>query len=595
MRKTGKAKTLLTMLLAAAALQAGTAFGAQATGESQLQAGTWVKEAEGWKFRKPSGEMATGWIQTASGWYYLQPENGLMETGMLRMNDRTYYFNANPDETEGKMTTGWYQDAKGSWYFFNTTTDSTEGAAVTGWQWVDGRSYYFEPVAGENHGKMFADGVTPDGYKVNAAGQWIDGNGKVQVVEGKGFASDPSRNTKGSETSLRGGNGGGGSSRSGSCNSNAGSNVSDSNGAGDNNNSNNINNSNNDNNTNNSNNTNNNSNSSADQTKSVFVKEDETGLVEVNSLGWWITVAFEDGYNAGNTKVYADDVDVTSALSNVTDDGSICKLAVIKPPAELTVSNAADPARTQIVSLDDEAANGVIYTGTSYLPEKILAHGPVALWDYYLTNYADDGSVRYSPSKTTFALGKKAAAHPAYSPDAELSEDGKATVTIMFNYNTDEEKEWFDGINRLQLVEYNENKNTINSNLVFDRAKNVPHGKGRVGELTIETGQSNFTNNGRYYVRVESKSGTSALVPIHVVNAQAPVFKLKETPQSGVNLHFQVENMVYGIETPVNRVVLEGPTETVELDKINDWFLFSQDLFVIYNDNVDHFIKAIIN
>ena len=589
MRKTGKAKTLLTMLLAAAALQAGTAFGAQATGESQLQAGTWVKEAEGWKFRKPSGEMATGWIQTASGWYYLQPENGLMETGMLRMNDRTYYFNANPDETEGKMTTGWYQDAKGSWYFFNTTTDSTEGAAVTGWQWVDGRSYYFEPVAGENHGKMFADGVTPDGYKVNAAGQWIDGNGKVQVVEGKGFASDPSRNTKGSETSLRGGNGGGGSSRSGSGNSNAGSNVSDSNGAGDNNNSNNINNSNNDNNTNNSNNTNNNSNSSADQTKSVFVKEDETGLVEVNSLGWWITVAFEDGYNAGNTKVYADDVDVTSALSNVTDDGSICKLAVIKPPAELTVSNAADPARTQIVSLDDEAANGVIYTGTSYLPEKILAHGPVALWDYYLTNYADDGSVRYSPSKTTFALGKKAAAHPAYSPDAELSEDGKATVTIMFNYNTDEEKEWFDGINRLQLVEYNENKNTINSNLVFDRAKNVPHGKGRVGELTIETGQSNFTNNGRYYVRVESKSGTSALVPIHVVNAQAPVFKLKETPQSGVNLHFQVENMVYGIETPVNRVVLEGPTETVELDKINDWFLFSQDLFVIYNDNVDHF------
>ena len=141
------------MLLAAAALQAGTAFGAQATGESQLQAGTWVKEAEGWKFRKPSGEMATGWIQTASGWYYLQPENGLMETGMLRMNDRTYYFNANPDETEGKMTTGWYQDAKGSWYFFNTTTDSTEGAAVTGWQWSDGRSYYFEPAAGENTGK----------------------------------------------------------------------------------------------------------------------------------------------------------------------------------------------------------------------------------------------------------------------------------------------------------------------------------------------------------------------------------------------------------------------------------------------------------
>lgn len=580
MSKTGKTKALFAMFLAAAALQAGTAFGAQAAAGSQLQAGTWVKEAAGWKFRKPSGEMATGWIQTASGWYYLKPETGLMATGMLRINDKTYYFNAASDAVQGKMATGWYQDEKGSWYFFSTTADNTEGAAVTGWQWVDGKSYYFEPSAGDSYGKMFAGGVTPDGYKVNTDGQWVDENGKVQTAEGKGYASDPAKN-KSTGTTVRSGNGDGGSSSS-----NTGNNASDNNNAGNNNNSNNTNNSNNSNNNDSS---KDDSDNNADQTKSVFVKEDETKLVEVNSLGWWITVAFEDGYNAGNTKVYADGVDVTAALSNVTDDGSICKLAVIKAPSELTVSNAADSAKTQTIFLDDEAADGVIYTGSSYLPEKILAHGPVALWDYYLTNYADDGSVRYSPSKTTFALGQKASAHPAYSPDAELGEDGKAAVTIMFNYNTDDEKEWFDGINRLQLVEYNENKNTINSDLVFDRAKDVAHGSGRVGELTIKTGQSNFTNNGRYYVRVQSKAGTSALVPIHVVNAQAPVFKLKETPQSGENLHFQVENMVYGIETPINRVVLEGPTETVELKEIEDWFLFSQDLFVLYNDKVDHF------
>ena len=69
------------------------------------------------------------------------------------------------------MVTGWYQDAAGKWYFFSTTADSTEGAAVTGWQWVDGRSYYFELAAGENTGKVFANDVTPDGYKVNADGQ----------------------------------------------------------------------------------------------------------------------------------------------------------------------------------------------------------------------------------------------------------------------------------------------------------------------------------------------------------------------------------------------------------------------------------------
>lgn len=195
MRKTGRTKALLAMFLAAASLQAGTAFGAQAATGSQLQAGTWVKEDAGWKYRKPSGEMATGWVHTASGWYYLQPETGIMATGMLRINDRTYYFNQTPDAVEGKMVTGWYQDAAGKWYFFSTTADSTEGAAVTGWQWVDGRSYYFEPAAGENTGKMFANGVTPDGYKVNADGQWVDENGNIQVVPGKGFSSNPGKDT----------------------------------------------------------------------------------------------------------------------------------------------------------------------------------------------------------------------------------------------------------------------------------------------------------------------------------------------------------------------------------------------------------------
>ena len=87
-----------------------------------------------------------------------------------------------------------------------------------------------------------------------------------------------------------------------------------------------------------------------------------------------------------------------------------------------------------------------------------------------------------------------------------------------------------DGIRKLELVEYNEQKNTINSSLVFDSEKNVAHGQGRVGQLTIQTGQSNFFNNGRYYVRVVSSAGGSALVPIHVVNETVPTLELKETP-----------------------------------------------------------------
>ena len=93
MRKTGKAKTLLTMLLAAAALQAGTAFGAQATGESQLQAGTWGERSRRMEIQKAIRER---WQQAGSrlqaAGITCSQTSGLAATGMLRMNDRTYYF-----------------------------------------------------------------------------------------------------------------------------------------------------------------------------------------------------------------------------------------------------------------------------------------------------------------------------------------------------------------------------------------------------------------------------------------------------------------------------------------------------------------------
>ncbi len=117
----------------------------------------------------------------------------------------------------------------------------------------------------------------------------------------------------------------------------------------------------------------------------------------------------------------------------------------------------------------------------------------------------------------------------------------------------------------------------------------MAHGQGRVGQLTIQTGQSNFYNNGRYYVRVVSSGGGSALVPIHVVNETVPTLELKETPQSGKNLHFAVSDLVYAIETPIERVTLEDPNGTVsDLKMLDDWYLYSQDLFVLYNDNTDH-------
>lgn len=314
----------------------------------------------------------------------------------------------------------------------------------------------------------------------------------------------------------------------------------------------------------------------------------EKAVVESTDMGTWLPLAFKDGYSIEKvTSVTVDGTDVTAKLSKVTTDGTIAKLPLVGTPKQVVIKSGD---KTQTINLNGSGAASV-YAGTQYLPKYVWAHGAVAAWDYYLTNYDKDGNVRINPTRTTFNLTEEANAHPYYSPDAEVK-DGETfgevvgNVTIMFNFNTDEEKAWFNGINKLELVEYNENKNTINSNLTYTSAGDVAHYNNKVGELTIPIGQSNFRNNGRYYVRVKSNGGdkASVLVPIHVVNEKAPTLLLRETAVSGRNLHFDVKDMTYAITTPIESVTLTDPKgDTKELRYINDYFLFG-DLFVLYND-----------
>lgn len=329
------------------------------------------------------------------------------------------------------------------------------------------------------------------------------------------------------------------------------------------------------------------SNSGSTATAEAIV-DAEKAVVESTDMGTWLPLAFKDGYSIEKvTSVTVDGTDVTAKLSKVTTDGTIAKLPLVGTPKQVVIKSGG---KTQTINLNGSGAASV-YAGTQYLPKYVWAHGAVAAWDYYLTNYDKDGNVRINPARTTFNLTEEANAHPYYSPDAEVK-DGETfgevvgNVTIMFNFNTDEEKAWFNGINKLELVEYNENKNTINSNLTYTSAGDVAHYNNKVGELTIPIGQSNFRNNGRYYVRVKSNGGdkASVLVPIHVVNEKAPTLLLRENAVSGRNLHFDVKDMTYAITTPIESVTLTDPKgDTKELRYINDYFLFG-DLFVLYND-----------
>lgn len=318
-----------------------------------------------------------------------------------------------------------------------------------------------------------------------------------------------------------------------------------------------------------------------------IAKAAQTKLVDLGR-SQYVVVSFEEGFSKDNTKLIIDGVDVTSNFTNVDDDGTIVKWELTSlNPAKLVLESGNSKQEVKLTNNQNPEKPEVLAS----VPESynLMANGAVAVWDYHLTNYDEAGNVRVYPEKTTFDLDASDESIPYYSPDAEVTKEGTGEVIVMFNYSTAEEKQWFDGITDVDLVAFNENNNTLNDELRYT-TKQIDHNGKTVGQISIPLGQSNFFSNGRYNIRVTSGK-QSWLFPIHVVNEKAPSMHLQGNGgviQSGKNVHFHVENMVYGITMPVYRVTLTAPDgETRELEKITDYYLIG-DLFVLYNDVEGH-------
>lgn len=100
--------------------------------------GAWKQTEKGWQYLDASGNTyAETWIYKDGKWYWMEAD-GVMAEGWKLINNHWYYLNP----VSGDMMTGWFQ-VSGKWYF----TD--------------------------NEGKMVLDSTTPDGYKVDASGVWM--------------------------------------------------------------------------------------------------------------------------------------------------------------------------------------------------------------------------------------------------------------------------------------------------------------------------------------------------------------------------------------------------------------------------------------
>ena len=332
-------------------------------------------------------------------------------------------------------------------------------------------------------------------------------------------------------------------------------------------------------------------------TQASFVDSSQTKAVDLG-YAQYVTVAFKDGYNKDNTTISVDGTDVTSALTPVTDDGSVMKVELATwNPGKLTATSGG---KSQSVTLGSGSAQKAIVAPSDDDTNYILSNGAVYVWDYHLTNYDAQGNIRVTPAKTTFDLtGKSSGTDIAfYAPDAIVKDDDAAdnlykvsgNVEVMFNYETadDATRAWVDGITDVDLVAYDEGNKTLNSDLQWKLDKAVQHGNHTVAAISVPLGQSNFYSNGRYQLRVTS-NGSAKLFPIHVVNEKVPSLQLSDaSAQSGVDTHFKVSDMTYGITMPVYRVELTDPNGNTEtLTKINDYYLIG-DTFILYNDTTDH-------
>lgn len=98
------------------------------------------------------------WVQTGDTWQFVK-ENGSYAAGeCMRINGEIYCFAA-----DSRMVTGWNQ-VNGVWYYF----DGNGAMAANRWIETNGMWYYVD-----NNGSLFTGGTTPDGYRVDQNGVWV--------------------------------------------------------------------------------------------------------------------------------------------------------------------------------------------------------------------------------------------------------------------------------------------------------------------------------------------------------------------------------------------------------------------------------------
>lgn len=589
MKKNFKRQACLTTMLAVS-MTVSPMLGSVAYGAAiPLTEGSWSQDTDGWRHRNSLGASNTGWILTESGWYYMSPETGLMLTGFQVIDGQGYYLESTGEGVEGRLYSGWKQMSDGTWRFFHTAQDGNFGKMESGWQWIDGYCYYFEPAVGEDQGKLYTNGKTPDGYWVDKDGRWTDEQGMVYFERGKGLTSKEQLEDASSTGSLSGGTSRGSSGSGGTNGSSEHKKTPQTSGG-----------------------------SSSGEVGGAeqpeqnhpeaerpepnqpepnqpepnrpepnlpteqVINENRSGLVD---LGWvqYAVIAFSEG-SRDDYRLTIDGTDITEACTNVDDDGTIVKWqTTVWNPGAITVTRASD-GNQQTLKLGTGADQVKEAGDSASAPAYVLTNGPISVFDYHLDNYDKDGRVRVRPEKTTFDLSDRTSGSSEeiptdhYVPETPVDADGNAKLQVKLALKTEEQNEWFRQLKKIKAM--NGENNIVNSDLIFSTEITGDHGT--TGVITINLPQSNLYSRGRYQLNlVSSYSGDTVNVPVHLVDSRTYEMKLNAlnpNPKTGEDFAFDIagtkgESFGTEILSPIYRVDLTMPSGIVKtLTKFDQWY-----------------------
>ncbi len=133
-----------------------------------------------WYYKKDGKNITNKWEKINGKWYFFTPSGDIKNNGWEFVNGKWYYL-----EQSGAMKASQWFKSSGKWYYVNHS-----GVMEIGWLQVNGKWYYLEQSGAmkasqwfklnekwyyvNDSGELLVNTTTPDGYKVNENGEWIN-------------------------------------------------------------------------------------------------------------------------------------------------------------------------------------------------------------------------------------------------------------------------------------------------------------------------------------------------------------------------------------------------------------------------------------